>query len=85
MEKNSFFLNKKVKVLFKKLNALVKGHNGIDKRNLVIYINLKDKHLLDKVLGDSKEHTIYGIPVRMKKEGEPILSRYEEESERLED
>lgn len=80
MKRHSFFQDKRIRILFCKLNLLVRGYSGIEKKRLLIYINIKDKKLLDKVFGNTPhEHTIYGIPVRVKKEGEPVLSRQAEE------
>jgi hypothetical protein len=46
----------------------------------LLYINISDKQLLDKVFGKStQDHSICGIPIKIKKEGEPALGRYEEE------
>lgn len=86
MRSNSHFQDKQIKLLFKKLNILVRGYSGLDKKNLVIYISISDKQLLDKVFGESTQgHTVYGIPIRIKKEGEPLLSKLEVESRPLED
>lgn len=80
MRSFNYFQDIKLEELLNKLNSIIRSCNGLDKKNLVIYINISDKQLLDKVFGKStQDHSICGIPIKIKKEGEPALGRYEEE------